>query len=89
MMGKSRIENIPLQNSCHITQPITSPTHSLAFLPSTRAYFFQIVNFNNVTFQPLSADQVVAKGARPATQSAPRDLLQLIPKVSAYGLGAS
>jgi len=39
-----------------------------------------IVNFNNVTFQPLSADQVVAKGARPATQSAPRDLLQLIPK---------
>lgn len=38
-----------------------------------------------MTFQPLSADQVVAKGARPATQSAPRDLLQLIPKVRACG----
>ena len=38
MKGKSRIENIPLQNSCHITQPIISPTHSpIAFLPSTRA----------------------------------------------------
>ena len=90
IMGKSRIENVPLQNPCHISQPITSPTdYPIAFLSSTRAYVFQIVNFNNVTFQPLSADQVVAKGARPASQSAPRDLLQLIPEVRAYGLGAS
>lgn len=67
-------------------------SHTLSYSISAinkALFFFQIVNFNHVTFQPLSADQVVAKGARPATQSAPKDLLQLIPKVRANGVGAS
>lgn len=42
----------------------------------------QIVNFSNVCFEPLSADRIVAKGAQPAAQSAPKELLRLVPKVS-------
>ena len=42
----------------------------------------QIVNFSNVTFEPLSTDRVVAKGAEPAAHSAPDELLRLVPKVS-------
>ncbi|KAG0609704.1 hypothetical protein M758_7G007800 [Ceratodon purpureus] len=39
-----------------------------------------IVNFSNVTFEPLSTDRVVAKGAEPAAHSAPDELLRLVPK---------
>ena len=42
----------------------------------------QIVNFNNVSFEPLSADRILGKGAQPAAHSAPEELLRLVPKVS-------
>jgi hypothetical protein len=42
----------------------------------------QIVNFSNVSFEPLSTDRVLAKGAQPAARSAPKELLRLVPKVS-------
>lgn len=42
----------------------------------------QIVNFSNVCFEPLSIDRIVAKGAQAAAQSAPKELLRLVPKVS-------
>uniref|UniRef100_A0A7I4EKM2 Uncharacterized protein n=1 Tax=Physcomitrium patens TaxID=3218 RepID=A0A7I4EKM2_PHYPA len=39
-----------------------------------------VVNFSHVSFEPLSADRIIAKGAQPAAQSAPKELLRLVPK---------
>lgn len=39
-----------------------------------------VVNFQNVSFLPLSKDMVFAKGAEPSLQKRPETLLQLVPK---------
>jgi hypothetical protein len=39
-----------------------------------------IVDFSNVSFEPISADRVMAKSAQSAAQSAPSKLLRLVPQ---------
>lgn len=42
----------------------------------------QIVNFQDVTFQPLSDSKVLCCGAKPSSESLPKKLLLLKSKVS-------
>lgn len=41
----------------------------------------QVINFQDVSFSPLSSSRVLCLGAKPSTVSVPDKLLQLVPLV--------
>jgi len=47
----------------------------------THCVLQQVINFQDVSFSPLSSSRVLCLGAKPSTVSVPDKLLQLVPLV--------